>query len=143
MPAKLRLVLGSRQEPELGLHRLRLSGRLVEIRDADLRFSRDETQALLEASDIRLSDEAVALLHERTEGWVAGLRLAAISLAGHPDPERFVTEFCGSERTVAGYLLAEVLERQPVEVRDLLLRTSILDRVSGPLADFLTGSSGI
>ena len=68
---------------------------------------------MLEASDIRLSDEAVALLHERTEGWVAGLRLAAISLAGHPDPERFVTEFCGSERTVAGYLLAEVLERQP------------------------------
>ena len=142
VPAKLRLVLGSRQEPELGLHRLRLSGQLVEIRDADLRFSRDETQALLERSDIRLSDEAVALLHERTEGWVAGLRLAAISLAGHPDPEQFVTEFCGSERTVAGYLLAEVLERQPAELRDLLLHTSILDRVSGPLADFLTGSSG-
>ena len=142
VPARLRLVLGSRQEPELGLHRLRLSGQLVEIRDADLRFSRDETQALLERSDIRLSDEAVALLHERTEGWVAGLRLAAISLAGHPDPEQFVTEFCGSERTVAGYLLAEVLERQPAELRDLLLHTSILDRVSGPLADFLTGSSG-
>jgi LuxR family transcriptional regulator, maltose regulon positive regulatory protein len=142
VPAKLRLVLGSRQEPELGLHRLRLSGQLVEIRDADLRFSRDETQALLERSDIRLSDEAVALLHERTEGWVAGLRLAAISLAGHLDPEQFVTEFCGSERTVAGYLLAEVLERQPAELRDLLLHTSILDRVSGPLADFLTGSSG-
>ena len=82
-------------------------------------------------------------LHERTEGWVAGLRLAAISLAGHPEPERFVREFCGSERTVAGYLLAEVLDRQPEEVRDLLLHTSILDRVSGPLADFLTGSSGI
>ena len=97
---------------------------------------------MLEASDIRLSDEAVAHLHERTEGWVAGLRLAAISLAGHPEPERFVREFCGSERTVAGYLLAEVLDRQPEEVRDLLLRTSILDRVSGPLADFLTGSSG-
>jgi LuxR family transcriptional regulator, maltose regulon positive regulatory protein len=142
LPAKMRLVLGSRQEPELGLHRLRLSGQLVEIRDADLRFSRNETQALLERSDIRLSDEAVALLHERTEGWVAGLRLAAISLAVHPDPEQFVTEFCGSERTVAGYLLAEVLERQPAELRDLLLHTSILDRVSGPLADFLTGSSG-
>jgi LuxR family maltose regulon positive regulatory protein len=142
VPAKLRLVLGSRQEPELGLHRLRLSGQLVEIRDADLRFSRDETQALLERSHIRVSNEALALLHERTEGWVAGLRLAAISLAGHPDPEQFVTEFCGSERTVAGYLLAEVLERQPAELRDLLLHTSILDRVSGPLADFLTGSSG-
>ena len=142
MPPKLRLVLGTRHEPELGLHRLRLDDRLVEVRAADLCFSQDETRALLQASDIGLSDEAVALLQERTEGWVAGLRLAAISLAGHPDPERFVREFCGSERTVAGYLLAEVLERQPAEVRDLLLRTSILDRVSGPLADFLTGSSG-
>ena len=84
----------------------------------------------------------MALLHERTEGWAAGLRLAAISLAGHPDPERFVREFSGSERTVAGYLLAEVLERQPPEVRELLLRTSVLERVSGPLADVLTGGSG-
>ena len=84
----------------------------------------------------------MALLHERTEGWAAGLRLAAISLAGHPDPERFVAEFSGSERTVAGYLLAEVLERQPPEVRDLLLRTSVLERVSGPLADALTGGTG-
>ena len=83
----------------------------------------------------------MALLCDRTEGWAAGLRLAAISLAGHPDPERFVTEFSGSERTVAGYLLAEVLERQPREVRELLLCTSLLDRVSGPLADFLTGAS--
>jgi LuxR family transcriptional regulator, maltose regulon positive regulatory protein len=142
MPPTLRLVLGTRQEPELGLHRLRLADRLVEVRASDLCFSRDETRALLEASEIGLPDEAVALLQERTEGWVAGLRLAAISLAGHPDPERFVREFCGSERTVAGYLLAEVLERQPAEVRDLLLRTSIVDRVSGELADFLTGSSG-
>ena len=84
----------------------------------------------------------MALLHERTEGWAAGLRLAAISLAAHPDPERFVAEFSGSERTVAGYLLAEVLERQPPEVRDLLLRTSVLERVSGPLADALTGGTG-
>ena len=76
-------------------------------------------------------------MHERTEGWAAGLRLAAISLAEHPDPERFVVEFSGSERTVAGYLLAEVLERQPAEVRELLLRTSILERVNGPLADAL------
>ena len=84
----------------------------------------------------------MARLYERTEGWVAGLRLAVISLARHPDPERFVTEFSGSERTVAGYLLAEVLERQPAEVRELLLRTSVLERVSGPLADHLTGGSG-
>ena len=79
--------------------------------------------------------------YERTEAWL-GLRLAAISLAQHPDAQRFVREFSGSERTVSGYLLAEVLERQPAEVREILLRTSVLDRVSGPLADFLTGGSG-
>jgi LuxR family transcriptional regulator, maltose regulon positive regulatory protein len=142
MPTKLRLLLVSREEPHLGLHRLRLAGALTEIRGPDLLFSEGETGELLEASGIELSGRAVALLHERTEGWVAGLRLAAISLDGHPDPERFVSEFSGSERTVAGYLVAEVLERQPPEVRELLLRTSILDRVSGPLADFLTGGSG-
>ena len=141
VPAKLRVVLASRVEPQLGLHRLRLAGELTEIRGPDLPFSAEETGELLEASGTVLSDEAVALLHERTEGWVAGLRLAAISLAEHPDPERFVREFSGSERNVAGYLVAEVLERQPPEVRELLLRTSILDRVSGPLADFLTGVS--
>ena len=89
-----------------------------------------------------MSDAGIALLHERTEGWAAGLRLAVLSLARHPDPERFVREFSGSERTVAGYLMAEVLERQPVDVREMLLRTSVLDRVSGALADFLTGGSG-
>ena len=115
---------------------------LTELRGPDLRFSLDETRALLRARGIALSDEAVSLLQERTEGWPAGLRLAAISLAAHPDPERFVSEFSGSERTVAGYLLAEVLERQPPEVRDLLLRTSVLERVSGPLADTLTGGAG-
>ena len=82
------------------------------------------------------------LLHERTQGWAAGLRLAVLSLAEHPDPGRFAAEFSGSERTVAEYLLAEVLERQSEEVRLLLLRTSVLERVSGPLADALTGGSG-
>jgi LuxR family maltose regulon positive regulatory protein len=142
VPAKLKVVLSTRVDPGLALHRLRLSGALVEIRGDDLRFSLEEASGLLEAAGIALPDAAVARLHERTEGWAAGLRLAAISLASHPDRERFVTEFSGSERTVAAYLLAEVLERQPAEVRDLLLRTSILDRVSGPLADFLTGGSG-
>ena len=89
-----------------------------------------------------LSEAGITSLHERTEGWPAGLRLAAISLAANPDPERFVLEFSGSERKVAGYLLAEVLEGQSPEVRDLLLRTSILERVSGPLADALTGGAG-
>ncbi len=141
-PQQLRTVLGSREEADLGLHRIRLAGDLTEIRADSLKFSREETRELLEASQIELSDEGLTLLHERTEGWVAGLRLAALSLTGHPHPERFVAEFSGSERTVAGYLMAEVLGRQPAEVRELLLRTSILDRVSGPLADFLTGSTG-
>ena len=91
---------------------------------------------------MELTEATLALLHERTEGWAARLRLAALSLAGHPDPGRFAEEFSGSERTVAEYLLAEVLERQSDAVRRLLLRTSILERVSGPLADALTGGSG-
>jgi LuxR family transcriptional regulator, maltose regulon positive regulatory protein len=89
-----------------------------------------------------LPAEATELLYDRTEGWAAGLRLAALSLAGRPDPERFAAEFGGSERTVAEYLLAEVLERQSDAARRLLLRTSILDRVNGELADLLTGGSG-
>jgi LuxR family transcriptional regulator, maltose regulon positive regulatory protein len=141
-PAKLLVVLTTREDPRLGLHRLRLAGELTELRGPDLLFSIDETRELLEAEGVALSDAGLASLHERTEGWAAGLRLAVMSLARHPDPERFVSEFSGSERTVAGYLLAEVLERQPAEVRDLLLRTSILERVSGPLADFLAGEVG-
>jgi LuxR family transcriptional regulator, maltose regulon positive regulatory protein len=142
LPPELRVVLATREEPQLGLHRLRLTGALIEIRMPDLRFSLQDTRELMAASGVKLSETALVLLHERTEGWAAGLRLAAISLTGHPDPERFVTEFSGSERTVAGYLLAEVLERQPPEVRDLLLRTSVLERVSGSLADALTGGTG-
>ena len=142
LPAQLLVVLATREEPALGLHRLRVAGALTELRGPDLRFSLDETRALLRASGITLSDDGLASLHERTEGWPAGLRLAAISLSAQGDPERFVSEFSGSERTVAAYLLAEVLERQPPEVRDLLLRTSILERVSGPLGDELTAGAG-
>ena len=142
MPSELRVVLSTREEPRLGLHRLRLAGELIEIRGPDLAFAFEEARELLEASGVALSATGSLLLHERTEGWVAGLRLAAISLAQNPDPERFVAEFSGSERTVAGYLLAEVLERQPAEVRNLLLRTSVLEWVSGPLADRLTGGTG-
>ncbi|HSO97529.1 MAG TPA: LuxR C-terminal-related transcriptional regulator [Solirubrobacteraceae bacterium] len=142
LPEQLQVVLATREHPRLRLHRLRLAGNLTELRAVDLLFSLDETSELLQMAGITLSDRGLALLHERTEGWVAGLRLAAISLSRHADPERFVREFSGSERTVAGYLLAEVLERQPAEVRELLLRTSVLERVSGPLADFLTGGSG-
>jgi LuxR family transcriptional regulator, maltose regulon positive regulatory protein len=141
-PARLRFVLATRHDLRLGLHRLRLEGELTEIRAADLRFTLDEARALYEAAGVPLSDSALGLLYERTEGWAAGLRLAALSLAGHPDPERFAAEFSGTERTVAEYLLAEVLERQPEPVRRLLLRTSVLERVNGGLADLLTGGSG-
>ena len=141
-PPELRFVLATRHDLRLGLHRLRLEGELDEIRTADLQFALAEARELLTAAGVALPEPALAMLHERAEGWAAGLRLAALSLAGHEDPERFAAEFSGSERTVAEYLLAEVLERQPDEVRRLLLRTSILERVSGPLADALTGGSG-
>jgi LuxR family maltose regulon positive regulatory protein len=141
-PAELRFVFASRRDPQLGLHRLRLDGELTEIRAADLRLTPQESRDLLEAAGVRLSDPALALLHERTEGWAAGLRLAALSLAGHPDPDRFAAEFSGSERTVAEYLLAEVLGRQPKQVRRFLVRTSVLARVNGELGDLLTGGSG-
>jgi LuxR family transcriptional regulator, maltose regulon positive regulatory protein len=141
LPAGAHAMLTTRHDLRLGLHQLRLAGELAEIRAADLRFTERETRLLLDASGIALSESGAALLHQRTEGWAAGLRLAAISLVGHPDPERFVAEFSGSDRTVAEYLLAEMLERQPADVQDLLLRTSLLDRVSGELADLLTGRS--
>ena len=141
-PPALRFVLVTRHDLRLGLHRLRLAGELTEIRTADLRFSRTDARTLLDAAGVPLSDSALALLYDRTEGWAAGLRLAALSLAGHPDPERFAAEFSGSERTVAEYLLAEVLERQSEQARRLLLRTSVLERVNGELADLLTGGSG-
>jgi len=141
-PPELRCVLATRHDMRLGLHRLRLEGELTEIRAANLRFTLDEARALFGGAGVELPESALALLHARTEGWAAGLRLAALSLAGHPDPERFAAEFSGSERTVAEYLLAEVMERQSEEVRRLLLRTSMLDRISGELADQLTGGSG-
>jgi LuxR family maltose regulon positive regulatory protein len=142
LPPNAHAILTTRRDLRLGLHQLRLTGELAEIRAADLRFTGRETRELLDASGITLSEAGAALLHQRTEGWAAGLRLAAISLAGHPDPERFVAEFSGSDRTVAEYLIAEMLERQPADVQDLLLRTSLLDRVNGELADLLTGRAG-
>ena len=142
LPAHVHAVLGTRRDLRLRLHQLRLAGELAEIRAADLRFSKAETRELLAASGVVLSDQALATLHERTEGWAAGLRLAAISLAEHPDPERFVAEFSGSNRTVGDYLVGEMLERQPAQVQRLLLNTSLLERVNGQLADLMTGSSG-
>src|SRR3954453_2714343 len=141
-PVQLRCVLATRHDQRLGLPRLRLEGGLTEPRAADLRFTLAEARALLDGAGVTLSGAALAQLVERTEGWAAGLRLAALSLSGHPEPDRFAAEFSGSERTVAEYLLAEVLDRQPEPVRRFLLRTSVLDQVNGPLADALTGVVG-
>jgi len=142
LPPHVHAIPATRRDLPLRLHRLRLAGELAEIRAADLRFTERETSQLLAESGIALSQGGVARLHQRTEGWAAGLRLAAISLASSPDPERFVAEFSGSSRTVAEYLLAEMLDCQPAEVQQLLLRTSLLDRVNGELANLLTGRSG-
>jgi LuxR family transcriptional regulator, maltose regulon positive regulatory protein len=142
LPPSVHAVLATRRDLRLRLHQLRLAGELAEIRAADLRFSERETRELLDATGIALSEAGAGLLHRRTEGWAAGLRLAVISLAGHPDPERFVAEFSGSDRTVAEYLITEMLDCQPADVQDLLLRTCLLDRVNGDLADLLTGRSG-
>jgi LuxR family transcriptional regulator, maltose regulon positive regulatory protein len=142
LPPQVHAVLATRHDLRLRLHQLRLAGELAEIRAAELRFSEQETHALLAGSGITLSESAEARLHQRTEGWAAGLRLAVLSLAGHPDPERFVAEFSGSNRTVAEYLIAEMMDRQPVAVQDLLLRTCLLDQVNGELADLLTGRPG-
>jgi LuxR family transcriptional regulator, maltose regulon positive regulatory protein len=142
LPGHVHAVLTTRRDLPLRLHKLRLAGELAEIRAVDLRFTEEETREFLGASGIALPEARVVELHRRTEGWAAGLRLAAISLASSPDPERFVAEFSGSSRTVAEYLLAEMLECQPAEVQQLLLRTSLLDRVNGELADLLTGHPG-
>jgi LuxR family maltose regulon positive regulatory protein len=140
-PPGLQFVLATRHDVRLGLHRLRLEGELAELREPDLRFSVTEAAELFAAAGVNLPETAVAMLQERAEGWAAGLRMAALSLSGHPDPERFAAEFSGSERTVAEYLLAEVLDRQSGPVRRLLLRTSILERVNGELAGLLTGDT--
>ncbi len=141
-PPQLKIVLATRHDIRLGLHRLRLDSELTEIRADDLRFTLPEARELFLVAGVGLSDTALAILHERTEGWAAGLRLAALSLAGHPDPDKFAAAFSGTERTVTEYLLTEVLERQVPDARRLMLRTSILERVNGELADLLTGGKG-
>src|ERR1700750_2478968 len=141
-PPELRFVLATRHDVRLGLHRLRLGGELTEVRTGDQLFTLEEARELLQGAAVELAEPALALLYERTEGWAAGLRLAALSLAGHPEPERFAAEFSGSERTVAEYLLAEVLGRRSLKVQRLLLRTSVLEPVNGALGHLLTGGSG-
>jgi LuxR family transcriptional regulator, maltose regulon positive regulatory protein len=142
LPNAARVVLSSRRDPPIRLHQLRLADEIAELRAGDLLFTERETRELLAASEISLSDAGAAALHQRTEGWAAGLRLAVISLSGHPDPERFVAEFSGTDRAVGEYLMAEMLERQPSDVQSMLLRTSLVDRMNGELADLLADRSG-
>jgi len=143
LPPRLRLVIATRADPPLPLARLRARGELVEIRAADLRFTPDEAAAYLnDAMSLELSAADVAALEGRTEGWIAGLQLAALSVRGRDDAGGFIAGFAGDDRHVVDYLAEEVLQRQPERVRSFLLRTSILDRLSGPLCDAVTGQEG-
>jgi LuxR family maltose regulon positive regulatory protein len=141
-PPALQVVLTSRADPPLALARLRARGQLAEVRAADLRFTPEEAAALLREAvgpDRPLPEAAVATLATRTEGWVAGLQLAALSLRGHSDVAGFVATFSGSHRYVLDYLTEEVLDCQPAPLREFLLETSVLDRLSGELCDAVTG----
>jgi LuxR family transcriptional regulator, maltose regulon positive regulatory protein len=138
LPPQLHLVIATREDPALPLPRLRVRGQLTELRGADLRFTPDEAAAFLnEVMHLDLSAEQIAALEARTEGWIAGLQLAAISVRGRTDVAQFIASFAGSHHFVLDYLVEEVLARQPEPVQTFLLRTSILDRLCGELCDAL------
>jgi LuxR family maltose regulon positive regulatory protein len=140
LPANLRVVVVTRHDPPLPLARLRARGQLTEIRASDLRFSAtDAYRFLAESMALQIPQRTVEQLTERTEGWIAGLQLAALSLRGREDPEAFVAAFGSTDRYIFDYLTDEALERQPPDVRTFLESTCVLDRLSGPLCDALTG----
>lgn len=140
LPPRLHLVIASRADPSVPLARLRARGDLTELRAADLRFSPAEAAAFLtEAMGLTLSAGQVAALESRTEGWIAALQLAALSLQGRDDSAAFITAFTGNDRYIVDYLVEEVLQRQTERVRSFLLQTAILDRLSAPLSDAVTG----
>ena len=140
LPARAHLVVLTRADPPLPIARLRARGELAEIRATDLRFTQEEAAAYLnEAMGLELDGAEVGTLEERTEGWIAALQLAAISMRGRDDLASFVAEFAGDDRYIVDYLADEVLERQPDEIREFLLATSILERLTGPLCDAVTG----
>ena len=140
-PPALRLVIVTRADPPIGLGRLRLDGTLTEIRAADLAFTLEEAGALFDAVGVEVAPEDVATLWRRTEGWAAALRLAAVSLQHHAEPHGFIEHFAGTDATISDYLVSEVLARQPPDLRDFLLRTSVVDTLSADLADALTGTT--
>ena len=140
LPPQMHLVIASRADPPLPLSRLRGRGELAELRAADLRFTPDEAAAFLnDVMGLSLSAGDVETLEARTEGWIAGLQLAALSMRGREDVSGFIRAFAGDDRYIVDYLVEEVLQRQPERVRSFLLQTSILDRLSGPLCDAVTG----
>ncbi len=148
-PAQMHLVITTREDPALPLSRLRSRGRLTELRAADLRFSPSEAAEFLNrVMGLTLSAEDIAALENRTEGWIAGLQLAALalqgtlSLQGRQDVHGFIRSFAGDHRYIVDYLVEEVLQRQPAAVRNFLLQTAILDRLNGPLCDAVTGQEG-
>ncbi|MFI9029525.1 LuxR C-terminal-related transcriptional regulator [Streptomyces sp. NPDC053560] len=136
----VRLIVVARRDPPLHLHRRRLAGELTELRTGDLAFTEKETVTLLAQHDVTLTGSAVRRLARRTEGWAAGLRLAAMSMAGHRDPAAFVRRFTGDEEAVVSYLAEEVLDVQAAPMRHLMLVTSILDRVNAELAAAVAGA---
>ncbi|THA87085.1 transcriptional regulator [Streptomyces sp. A0592] len=135
----LRIVLTSRTDSLLPLHRYRAAGEVAEIRHADLRFTHADAEALLAEHRLEVSQAGIRLLVQRTEGWAAGVRLCALAMQRSPDPEAFVRQFAADRTTIADYLLKEVLDAQPPATQDLLLRVSVTDRVHPDLADALTG----
>jgi LuxR family maltose regulon positive regulatory protein len=140
LPPQMHLVIVTREDPNLPLARLRARGQLTEVRVADLRFTPAEAAEFLNrAMDLALSAEQIAALEARTEGWIAGLQLAALSLRERQGTDAFIESFTGSHHFVLDYLLEEVLQQQPAAVQAFLLRTSILDRLCGPLCDAVMG----
>jgi LuxR family maltose regulon positive regulatory protein len=142
LPPWLHVVIASRADPALPLARWRARGELAEIRAAELRFTPDEAAAYLNEMGLQLTAQDVAGLEARTEGWIAALQLAALSMQGRDDVAGFIAGFAGDDRYVVDYLVEEVLQRQPDDVQAFLLQTSILDRLSGPLCDAVTGQGG-
>ena len=137
-PPNMRVVIATRADPPLPLARLRARGQLVELRESDLRFMPEEAAEFLNhVMGLALTSEMVSALQERTEGWAAGLQMAGVSLSGREDAQGFIKNFTGSHRYVMDYLIEEVLCRQPEPVQEFLLRTSVLERLTAPLCDYL------
>src|SRR5215217_4930376 len=140
LPPGMHLAIATREDPSLPLARLRARGQLTEVRASDLRFTISETAEFLrEMMGLDLSAEEIDALETRTEGWIAGLQLAALSMRGREDVPGFIRAFAGDNRYILDYLVEEVLQRQPERIRSFLLQTSILERLSGPLCDAVTG----